>query len=344
MSYKKVYIELTNRCNLNCSICYRRSWHEKPQDMEDEMILSIYEETKGRDVEIVLGGIGEPTCSPNIYKAIELFKNHKLTLTTNGTLLDEKLRAFIIGKVDKLVVSIDGCDEKFHEIRGFDIGKLIDNLHALNVLKTINKTDIPQLVIEFVASKDNIDGVFGVIDLASELNASNLIVSNLIPQNIEDSNQILYTRYENQAMKEYFHKIRIHSFKKGIIVTLPNIELKTERRCAFIDNDAIVISSDGNVAPCYRFLHDTTEYIFERKKEVKKFSFGNISNSSISDIYNSTQYKNFRSVIYNNLFPSCMDCDLVDGCDFIKTSEHDCNGMAPSCADCVWSRGFTICP
>ena len=125
---------------------------------------------------------------------------------------------------------------------------------------------------------------------------------------------------------------------------MPNIELKTERRCNFIDGEAVVISATGNVTSCYRFLYDTIEYVFGRKKEVKKFSFGNIKDYSISEIYDSPRFKNFRKTIYNNLFPSCTDCDLVDGCDFVKTSEADCYTITPSCADCVWNRKFTICP
>lgn len=48
--------------------------------------------------------------------------------------------------------------------------------------------------------------------------------------------------------------------------------------------------------------------------------------------------------VYNNRYPSCLDCDLVDGCDFVRTSEYDCYAIKPSCADCLWSRRFAICP
>lgn len=344
MSYKRVYLELSNRCNLNCTICYRRTWSEKPNDMKESVIEKIYDEIKTKEVEVILGGIGEPTISPHFSKAVDLFKDHHLTVTTNATLLDERLRHLIVGRVNKLVVSIDGLDEKFKEIRGSDVNHIIDNLKLLNALKLEKSTEFPRLIIEFVASKYNIDNIYKVMDLASELKATTIIISNLIPQDQESSKEILYTRYENKAVKELLNTIRTHSFRKGINAVLPNVELKTERRCSYIDSESVVISSEGDITPCYRFLHDTTEYVFGRKKEIKKFSFGNIKDNAISDLYNSTEYTNFRNRVYNNQYPSCMDCDLVDGCDTAKTSETDCYTIAPSCADCIWNRKFSICP
>ena len=312
--------------------------------MEERVIEKIYTEIKEKEIEVVFGGIGEPTFSPHFSKAVHLFKDHHLTVTTNATLLDEELRKALVDKVNKIVVSIDGLDKKFEEIRGFDVNQIIYNLKALNELKSEKKTEFPQIIIEFVASKNNIEDIYKVMDLASELKATAVIISNLIPQDVESSKDILYSRYENKPMKNLFNAIRIHSFKKGINAILPNIELKTERRCNFIDSESVVVSSQGDVTSCYRFLHDTTEYVFERKKEIRKFSFGNINDMSISDIYNSNEYMNFRNRICNNLYPSCIDCDLVDGCDTAKTSETDCYTITPSCADCVWNRKFTICP
>ena len=218
MSYKNVYIELSSKCNLNCTICYRKSWNELPSDMTEEMLYKIFDEVKDKDIEIILGGIGEPTFSPYIMKAIQLFQFHQLTLTTNGTLLDEQLIKTIIGKVDKIVVSIDGLADKFQEIRGFEFKKVVDNLRALNELRFKNAMESPQIIIEFVASKDNIDSVFGVMDLAADLRASSVIISNLIPQDYESRNKILYSRYENRNMQKVFNRIKIHSLRKGINV------------------------------------------------------------------------------------------------------------------------------
>lgn len=345
MSFKKLYIELSNRCNLNCKMCYRCSWNEKPTDMDEKTLDKIYFEVKDMVLnEIVLGGIGEPTFSPLINKALKLFSNFNITLTTNGTLLNNELKKLIVDNVSKLVVSIDGLEDRYEDIRGFDLKSVICNIEDIVSMKKEQNKENPYIVIQFVASRDNIEDIFNVLDIASYLNAYQVIISHVIPQTEDYKDKILYTRYENKFMKDLFEKLRIYSFRKGLNLILPNVELKTERYCSFIEEDALVIGADGNVYPCYRFSHSTTEYVFGREKKVYKYSFGNINEKSIEDIYESIEYKNFRMRIYNNRYPSCIDCDLVDGCDMVKTSEYDCYTIKPSCADCLWARKFAICP
>ena len=345
MSFKKLYIELTDKCNLNCKMCYRRSWAEKPKDMEKKVLYKIHSEVVNKKLnEIVLGGIGEPTYSPLIYDAISLFSSFNLTITTNGTLLDDKLKSLIVDNVNKIVVSIDGLEDKYKDIRGFNLKEVLENLKDIYLIKRKNNKEYPHVVIQFVASKDNIEDIFSVLDIAETVSAYQVIISNVIPQTEDYKDKILYTRYENKFLKDLFERLRIHSFRKGINLTLPNIELKTERYCNFIEEEAVVVGSDGYVYPCYRFSHTTTEYVFGREKKVFKHSFGNILEKSLDDIYESNEYKNFRARVYNNRYPSCLDCDLVDGCDFVRTSEYDCYAIKPSCADCLWSRRFAICP
>lgn len=342
---EKLYIELTDKCNLNCKMCYRRSWSEIPRDMDIEILRRIYDEVRDKNLkEVILGGIGEPTFSHLIYDAINLFSNFNLTITTNGTILNEKLKELIVDYVDKLVVSIDGFEDKYEDIRGFNLNSVVNNIKDINNLKTKRKKEKPYIVIQFVATKDNIDDIFKVLDLANELNAFQIIISNVIPQTDDYKDKILYTKYENNEMKTLFERLRIYSFRRGLNLMLPNVELKTERYCPFIEENAIVIGADGGVYPCYRFSHSINEYIFEKEKKVSKYSFGSIYERRIEDIYESSDYQNFKMRVFNNRYPSCLDCDLVDGCDIVKTSDYDCYTNKPSCADCLWSRKIAICP
>lgn len=326
-------------------MCYRRTWNEKPDDMNGDTLKKIYEEIKDKKInECVLGGIGEPTFSPLIKRAIGLFGNFNLTLTTNGTILDEELKYLIVNNVNTIVVSIDGYEDTHKNIRGFELKNVIANLKEIVKLKRKDYRELPYIVIQFVASKENVDDIFNVLDIAASLSAYQIIISNVIPQTEDYKDKILYTKYENKFTRDLFEKLRIYSFRRGLNLVLPNYELKTERYCPFIEKDALVIGVDGGVYPCYRFSHSITEYIFGRQKKVFKYSFGNINEKSLDEIYNSFEYKSFRNRVYNNRYPSCLDCDLVDGCDIVKTSEYDCYTIKPSCADCLWSRRFAICP
>jgi len=342
---KKVYLELTNKCNLDCSICYRKSWNEKLCDMDGEIFNKICEQINNEDEikAIVLGGIGEPTFSPLIYEAIERFKDYHVTITTNGTIMQDELLELMLNHVDEIIVSVDGLDDEFQKIRGIELNTIIKNLKKLVTLKERKKSRIPLLNIQFVATEDNIDDISQIIDLGDSLKIDSIIISNLLPQSDENKEKILYTRYENKSMRKLFNKINNYSFRKGMKLIFPNYELKTERRCNFVDDDTTYISSSGDVVPCYRFSHAYKEYVFGREKLVDKYTFGNLKDKSLASIWNNEEYVKFRNVVHNNLYPSCIDCDLVEGCDMVNDSAMDCYGYSPSCGDCLWSRKFVIC-
>lgn len=194
-------------------------------------------------------------------------------------------------------------------------------------------------------SSYNIEDVIQVKDLAVKLRAKTLILSNLIPMTEDGVEKILYTKYENKPMKEFFNKLRNEALRSGLQVKFPNCELKTERHCSFVENNAMLLCASGDIVPCMRFSHNYNEYVFGQKKEIKKYSFGNINNGqhTLKSIWESPQYTKFRETIYCNLYTCCLDCDLVDSCDFTLSSEMDCNGFSPGCSDCLWSKKIAFC-
>jgi tungsten cofactor oxidoreducase radical SAM maturase len=346
MTLKKLYLELTNKCNLNCSICYRRSWNEEPTDMSLELFNKIKKEIGGINSlkSIVLGGIGEPTCAPLIYEAIGALGHYHLTLTTNAMDMNDELLDLIVRRVNLVMVSIDGLHENFSKIRTANLDAVIENMNRINRLKENAAKSSPFVGIQFVLSRDNADDISRMIDLAADVKAHLLVLSNLLPQTKENAEKILYTRYENRQGKLLFDKALKYSFKKGIKLVLPNFELKTERRCSFVEDGAAFIDAWGEMVPCYRLSHTYKEYVFDREKTVIKNSFGSLYEKDIKSIWESSRYSHFRSVVRNNRYPSCIDCDYVEGCDLVKDTYYDCYTQSPSCADCLWARKYIICP
>ncbi len=347
---RKIYLEVTDRCNLNCAICYRKSWDEKDmdRDMTDETLEKVYRDMESLEgiQKIVLGGIGEPFYHPRILDVIHRLKEYPLHITTNGTLLTEEIIEALTGTVQEITVSIDGIGEAFCDIRGIGLDGITDGIRALQKRKKENDTAYPKISIQFVASKTNIDQIFNVIDLSSEMGCREVIVSHLIPQSDEKKNDYLYGFHTGQEkkLKRLWHDIMQHAKIKNISVQLPSITLQTERECPFIEDVTTYITAGGDVVPCYRFSHPYEEYVFGRKKRVQKHSFGNIHEKTLLNIFNSKEYRNFRYTIHCNFYPSCMDCDLVDGCEYPMTTEEDCYGVRPTCADCLWARKFVSCP
>lgn len=66
---RKIYIEPTSRCNLNCKMCPRSTWtDESIGDMDDMLFKILMEQAKKTDSleTIFLGGVAEPMSNKNI--------------------------------------------------------------------------------------------------------------------------------------------------------------------------------------------------------------------------------------------------------------------------------------
>ena len=87
--YKKIYIEITNDCNLNCSFCSKVN--RKKGYMTIEEYKKILSKIKDYTNYIYLHVKGEPLLHPNIIQMIKLADkyNIKVNLTTNGTLFNK---------------------------------------------------------------------------------------------------------------------------------------------------------------------------------------------------------------------------------------------------------------
>lgn len=346
MPVKKLYLELTDSCNLNCSICYRRSWEEKPVHMDralyEKIRTEIYATPSIRN--IVFGGIGEPSCAPDFTERLQDFKDHHLTITSNGVALTDEMIHGMVVNANLVMISIDGLEGRFLKIRGTNLQRIVENIKRINAEKDRTGIRTLQVGIQFVLSKDNADDLLGVLKLACDLKVATFVVSNLLPQVAENKDKILYSRFENPETRKLFDELRRAAFLKGMSTTIPSYELKTDRRCSFIEDDALFINAKGEAVPCYRFSHSSKEYVFGREKQVTKHVFGSVMKDSISDIYEDRAYSRFRKSVYNGRYPSCTDCELVDNCDAVKGTMTDCWTNAPSCADCLWARRIVICP
>ena len=93
--FKKIYVEITNNCNLSCSFCSKDKREKRNLTLEEfEHILS---KIKGHTEYIYLHVKGEPLLHKNIIDFLHLAEkyNLKVNLTTNGILIKEKVNELI---------------------------------------------------------------------------------------------------------------------------------------------------------------------------------------------------------------------------------------------------------
>ncbi|MBQ7897910.1 MAG: SPASM domain-containing protein [Clostridia bacterium] len=97
--FKKAYLEITNVCNMNCSFCHGTS-REKEFMAEDKFTLALDRLRPFTDY-LYFHLMGEPLCHPRIKEYVNMAndKGYKVSVTTNGTLLDESLTDLPLYKV-----------------------------------------------------------------------------------------------------------------------------------------------------------------------------------------------------------------------------------------------------
>jgi radical SAM protein with 4Fe4S-binding SPASM domain len=88
---KKIYVEITNVCNLACSFCPKTSRIDSYMDIR--MFEEILEKIQGRARYLYFHVMGEPLLHPLIGGFMDLAQKYgfRVNLTTNGTLIDEAI-------------------------------------------------------------------------------------------------------------------------------------------------------------------------------------------------------------------------------------------------------------
>ena len=342
---EKIYLELTTECNFDCITCIRNSWSDEIGHMENKVLDKILAElNKLPNLKTVhLGGFGEPTSHPRFMEVVRKIKNKGLEVEfiTNGHYLDKKIVDELIDlEVDKIITSIDAPKEdKFEKIRlNGEYNTLLDNLDYLAERKKDLRASKPKLWFEFVAMKDNYHLLPKLVKLAENFSVESVLITNLLPYTEDMVEQILYGKEDEEI------SLDDGSGSVYLKAQFPEMEFRTLRNCNFIEDKSVSISFQGDIVPCYPLLHNYEFYIYDRKKENQSYSFGNIIEESLAEIWTKEEYINFRSRVRDDRFPSCTDCKYLEGCSMAEDNSLDCWGNSPSCADCLWYRGIIVCP
>ena len=85
MRFQKIYVEISNLCNLSCAFC--PGTKRKPGRMTAEQFAQLLPKLKPYTEYLYFHLMGEPLCHPELKAFLELAKDFKVILTTNGTLL-----------------------------------------------------------------------------------------------------------------------------------------------------------------------------------------------------------------------------------------------------------------
>jgi len=109
--YSRVYVEITNICNMHCSFCHG---HSRPmRRMEEKEFLHVLEELKNQTKYIYYHLMGEPLTHPDLPRFLRMASDRGFlsVITTNGTLLPKCGKELIEAGVYKVSISLHSFEE-----------------------------------------------------------------------------------------------------------------------------------------------------------------------------------------------------------------------------------------
>lgn len=310
---RRLYLEPTSMCNLRCKTCFRNNWFDEKQGIMCDGVLSeVYRYiNSAKNLEsVMLAGMGEPLLHEKTLQIVKEVSSagKKAEILTNATLLDERMcQELIDAGLDILWVS---ADIPHAESADTEFSTVVKNIEYFNSLRK----GFCRLGLTFVVTDPDISRIK---DFADKLCCDSLNISGAIP---------------SSPIKEMC--------SLNTILCQGSTDFKNH--CPFIEEDMCFVKWNGDVSPCMQLLHNSYTYFFEEKRKVYSYSFGNVREKSLDDIWNSVEYREFRKKVKSFEFP---DCTLCDGCDDRLENKTDCMfNSAPTCGACLWAQNIARCP
>lgn len=253
--FKKIYIEITNICNLKCEFCPETKRIKQYMTVEDfeKIIKKIHNQTKL----VCLHVKGEPLLHNKLEEIIEILEkyNLKANITTNGTLIKRNLE---ILKKSKALRQIN-----------FSIHSIMQN-------KSLNK----QYLLDIFESAEKLEDTIISYRLWNLKTIKENDINSSIIEEIEKYYNI--QNLKQQLIENEFIEIKKNMFiNQDIEFTWPNINqniIIEKGRCLAL-KDQIAILVDGTVVPCCldnngdislgNILQETMEEILEKPKVIK---------------------------------------------------------------------------
>lgn len=274
--FKKIYIEITNICNLNCNFCPDTKRIKQSMDIKkfEEVINKIHKHTKL----VCLHVKGEPLLHNNLEEILKILEkyNLKTNITTNGTLIKKKLDIL----------------KKSNSVRQINF-----SIHSITQNKDINK----EYLYNIFENVEKLNNILISYRLWNMKNIEENDINNEIIKEIEEYYHI--NNLKQKLIENNFIKINDNIYiNQDTEFTWPNINEEAiieKGRCLAL-KEQIAILVDGTVVPC----------CLDNNGDIP---LGNIFNESLEDILNKEKTKTIKNNFENNILTCklCKTCGFL---------------------------------
>jgi radical SAM protein with 4Fe4S-binding SPASM domain len=272
-----ISIEPTTSCNLRCPECPSglRSF-TRPTGMLDQQLFESTIDSLAPTLNYLTFYFqGEPYLNPKFLDMVQYASAYKIytaTSTNAHYLNDDAARKTVESGLDRLIISIDGTTQESYESYriGGSIEKVIEGTKNVIAWKKKLKSKTPNVVFQFLVVKPNEHQIPEVYRLAKDLGVNQVVLKTAQIYDYKNGSDLIptqeqYARYRKQADGSYELKNKLlnHCWKMW---------------------HSCVITWDGKVVPC----------CFDKDAH---FILGDLKKNSFAEIWNGTDYNNFRSTL-----------------------------------------------
>ncbi len=212
--YKKIYIEITNNCNLKCDFCIKNT--RKVEYIEIEKFEKLLNKINGYTNYLYFHILGEPLMHPKINELIDMAsQKYKINITTNGYLIDKiknnknirQLNISLHSYNEKYGISLDEYLNKIFEI--VDILKQYTYISYRIWVKSKYSTEIIKKLNEKYKTNLTFDNIKNNTSLVKNIFISK--INEFVWPNLDN-------KFENKYGKCYALKDHIGILVDGTIV------------------------------------------------------------------------------------------------------------------------------
>ena len=286
-----VSFEPTTSCNLRCPECpsglraFTRPTGMLQKDFFKETIDDIHQHL----LYLIFYFQGEPYLNPEFLDMVKYAASKKIytaTSTNAHYITDEVAKKTVESGLDRLIISIDGTTQDvYQQYRvGGNLNKVIEGTKKMVKWRKALNSKTPFIFFQFLVVKPNEHQLEEIKQLAKEIGVDEVRFKTAQVYDYEtDPNQLIpnnekYSRYKKGKDGKYKPKNKLVN------------------RCWKLWH-ANVITWDGLVVPCC-FDKDAMHQL------------GNIKNESFKNIWNNSNYKQFRT----ELMKSRKNIDICSNC------------------------------
>jgi len=294
-------LNITNRCNLRCRMCWLRSTKPSYEEMKDEELGRIIDEAIALGIkEFRFPGSGEPLMRKKVlFELMEKVKEGKGNglLISNGTLFSkEDVKRLVEMEWDVLTISLDGPSPEINDyIRGVEgsFKSVIKTLNFIRKWKRKLKKDKPWLRMNTVLTNKNYDKLEDMLKLAKKYDFREVLIQPMTVFSKEGEKLKInnvdkvkkYLIHANKVAKKLKVKTNMNTIAKNIkvIESTNEMEKMIKKEMEKVRNSFLaipcfepfynlIILPDGKISPC-AIAGGITE-VNVREESLRKIWFG----------------------------------------------------------------------